>query len=141
MPLLPTEPIPQTSLKTEKKKSSKKKDPSVPSGQVPFKKIPEYVQKLLESRHLGFLDKEFAERALSNLVRKLASQALVLDEWVRAVVQADPFSGCVCVIRPKDGRMTITKATGNAGCKKVFPQIFVCQLFRWPHIGQVSHQH
>ena len=30
--------------------------------------------------------------------------------------------------------MTITKATGNAGCKKVFPQIFVCQVFRWPNI-------
>lgn len=30
--------------------------------------------------------------------------------------------------------MTITKATGNSGCKKVFPQIFVCQVFRWPNI-------
>ena len=136
MPLLPTEPIPQTSLKGEKKKTptkAKKKEQS-PSGQVPFKKIPEYVQKLLQKRHPGFQDKEFAERALSNLARKLASQAAVLDEWVRAVEHADQFSGCVCVIRPKDGRMTITKATGNAGCKKVFPQIFVCQLFRWPQI-------
>ena len=30
--------------------------------------------------------------------------------------------------------MTITKATGSTGCKKVFPQIFVCQVFRWPNI-------
>ena len=140
MPLLPTEPIPQTSLKAEKKKTptkaGKKKESSSPGapGQVPFKKIPEYVQKLMQKRHPGFQDREFAERALSNLARKLASQAAVLDEWVRAVEEADSFSGCVCVIRPKDGRMTITKATGNAGCKKVFPQIFVCQLFRWPQI-------
>lgn len=30
--------------------------------------------------------------------------------------------------------MTITRATSNAGCKKVFPQILVCQVFRWPQI-------
>ena len=30
--------------------------------------------------------------------------------------------------------MTITKVAGNTGCKKVFPQIFVCQVFRWPNI-------
>jgi hypothetical protein len=53
---------------------------------------------------------------------------------VRAVLEADPNSDCVCVSRPKDGRMTVTKATGSTGCKKVFPQIFVCQVFRWPHI-------
>ena len=46
----------------------------------------------------------------------------------------DNNSGCVCVPRPKDGRMTITKVTGSTGCKKVFPQIFVCQVFRWPNI-------
>ena len=136
MPLLPTEPIPQTNLKGEKKKTSPTKKPKkeVPIGQVPFKKIPEYVHKLLEKRHPDFHDKDFAERALSNLARKLASQALILDEWLRGIYQSDPNSGCAPILRPKDGRMTITKATGNAGCKKVFPQIFVCQLFRWPQI-------
>ena len=136
MPLLPTEPIPQTNLKGEKKKTSPTKKPKkeVPIGQVPFKKIPEYVHKLLEKRHPDFHDKDFAERALSNLARKLASQASILDEWLRGIYQSDPNSGCAPILRPKDGRMTITKATGNAGCKKVFPQIFVCQLFRWPQI-------
>ena len=137
MPLLPTEPIPQAqaNLKGEKKKTpTKKQKKEVPIGQVPFKKIPEYVQKLLEKRHPAFQDKDFAERALSNLARKLANQASVLDEWLRGIYQSDPNSGCAPILRPKDGRMTITKATGNAGCKKVFPQIFVCQLFRWPQI-------
>ena len=132
MPLLPTEPLPiQSTKKTTPTKKAKKE---VISPKLPFKKIPEYVHRLLEYRHPGFQDKDFAERALSNLARKLASQASVLDEWSRAISQSDPNSGCVCVTRPKDGRMTITKATGNAGCKKVFPQIFVCQLFRWPQI-------
>ena len=36
--------------------------------------------------------------------------------------------------RPKDGRMTVTKTCGGTTCKKVFPQILICQLFRWPHI-------
>ncbi len=36
--------------------------------------------------------------------------------------------------RPKDGRMTVTKTSGGSTCKKVFPQILVCQVFRWPQI-------
>ncbi len=36
--------------------------------------------------------------------------------------------------RPKDGRMTVTKTSGGSTCKKVFPQILVCQVFRWPKI-------
>ena len=61
MPLLPTEPIPQAqaNLKGEKKKTpTKKQKKEVPIGQVPFKKIPEYVQKLLEKRHSAFQDKD-----------------------------------------------------------------------------------
>jgi hypothetical protein len=54
---------------------------------VPFKKIPEYVNKLLEMKHSGFADRDFAERALSNLARKLANQASVLDVWTRAIFE------------------------------------------------------
>ena len=142
MPLLPTEPLPNMNPKPSPKSESKKKTPTKSKrnsnqgspGQVPHKMIPEYVHKLLEKRKEAFTDKEFAERALSNLARKLASQANVLDEWLRAITHEDINSSCVCVPRPKDGRMTITKATSNAGCKKVFPQIFVCQVFRFPQI-------
>ena len=149
IPLLPTEPLPNMNPKSSSamppaaKSESKKRTPTKSKrnppnqgspGQVPHKMIPEYVHKLLEKRKEAFTDKEFAERALSNLARKLASQANVLDEWLRAITHEDVNSSCVCVPRPKDGRMTITKATSNAGCKKVFPQIFVCQVFRFPQI-------
>ena len=30
--------------------------------------------------------------------------------------------------------MTVTKTSGGSTCKKVFPQILVCQVFRWPQI-------
>ena len=134
MPLLPTEPLPNlnpnpvTTKQTESKKKTptksknRKSDPgfaSNTSDQVPHKMIPEYVNRLLERKKENFNDKEFAERALSNLARKLASQGSVMNEWIRAITEEDPNSFCVCVPRPKDGRMTITKATSNAGCKKV----------------------
>ena len=136
MPLLPTEPLPNLNpnpvlkqnhpvekKKTPTKSKNRKSDPgfasNIPSDQVPHKMIPEYVNRLLERKKDNFNDKEFAERALSNLARKLASQASVMNEWIRAVTEEDQNSFCVCVPRPKDGRMTITKATSNAGCKKV----------------------
>ena len=143
MPLLPTEPLPinpQLLATSEKKKTATKQtkrkssESATSPGSFPFKKIPEYVHHLLEQKNEAFTDVEFAERALSNLARKLASQTLVMEEWTRAIYEKDIYSGCVCVPRPKDGRMTITKATGSAGCKKVFPQILVCQLFRFPNI-------
>lgn len=134
LPLLPTEPLPQTCQSEPAAKHQQQgKNKRSPAG-TPSKKIPEYVRELLERKHPGFLDVDFAERALSNLARKIAGQTSVMDEWRRAIYESDTNSGCVCVVRPKDGRMTITKATGNAGCKKVFPQIFVCQVFRWPNI-------
>lgn len=133
MPLLPTEPLPQA-CQNEQPKKAQQQSKSKRSPVTPSKKIPEYVRELLERKNDGFLDVDFAERALSNLARKIAGQTSVMDEWRRAIYESDSNSGCVCVVRPKDGRMTITKATGNAGCKKVFPQIFVCQVFRWPNI-------
>ena len=99
MPLLPTEPLPPDDAQlsvpnvvlSEKKKTPtkhKRKSSELSStGQVPFKKIPEYVNKLLEMKHSGFADRDFAERALSNLARKLANQASVLDEWTRAIFE------------------------------------------------------
>ena len=102
MPLLPTEPLPQIETQlsvpnvSEKKKTptkqKRKSAETSPSGQMPFKKIPEYVHKILEKKHFGFTDKEFAERALSNLVRKLASQVSVLEEWYRAISEGEFFS-------------------------------------------------
>ena len=68
-------------------KQKRKSSEISPSGQVPFKKIPEYVNKLLEKKHNGFSDRDFAERALSNLARKVASQVSVLDEWTRAIFE------------------------------------------------------
>lgn len=97
-------------------------------------KIKNYVLQLLESRKDGFPDRDFAERALSNLARKLSSQPLMMAEWLKAIQTGDSNTDCVKVTRPKDGRMTVSKAPGNSGCKKVFPQILVCQVFRWPHI-------
>ncbi len=151
MPLLPTEPLPELNpnlqispsksqpQSTEKSKTPKGKRKSCDNSpaaakNIPAKKIPEFVKSLLVKHHEGYSDVDFAERALSNLARKIANQGPVIHEWKRAILEADRQSGCVCVSRPKDGRMTITKATGSAGCKKVFPQIFVCQVFRWPKI-------
>ena len=94
MPLLPTEPLPNLNpnpTKSPKKtptKSKRKSDQGSP-GQVPHKMIPEYVARLLEKRKDAFTDKEFADRALSNLVRKLASQAHIIEEWIRAVTDED----------------------------------------------------
>ena len=133
IPLLPTEPLPNLNPNPVLKQPEKKKTPTksknrrsdpgsasnTSSDQVPHKMIPEYVNRLLERKKESFNDKEFAERALSNLARKLASQGSVMNEWIRAITEEDPNSFCVCVPRPKDGRMTITKATSNAGCKKV----------------------
>jgi hypothetical protein len=75
-------PTPGTATPTKKKTPTKSRKKADPGGQVPFKKIPDYVQKLLLKRQDAFMDKEFAERALLNLARKLASQAVVMDEWV-----------------------------------------------------------
>ena len=122
---------------SSKKKSKKKSTATSPanSNVIPFKKVPEYVQRMLHFKHDEFNDVDFAERALLCLARKISNQAPVVEEWVRSVQARDETNDCICVARPKDGRMTISKATGgNAGCKKVFPQIFVCQVFRWPNI-------
>ena len=99
MPLLPTEPLPpvdtQLSISSEKKKTptkqKRKSSEPISTGQVPFKKIPDYVNRLLEKKHCNFADREFAERALLNLARKLASQASVLDEWIRAIFEGGSF--------------------------------------------------
>ena len=42
-----------------------------------FKKIPPFVHQLLEKKHENYSDGEFAERALSNLARKLANYVVI----------------------------------------------------------------
>lgn len=78
---LPTEPLPQMNLQPQQPQNEKKKTPtkSKRKSNESAVKIPEYVKSLLEKRHEGFNDPDFAERALSNLARKIASQTAVMD--------------------------------------------------------------
>ncbi len=101
-----------------------------------------YVSRLLSRKSGGFADADFAERALLNLSRRLSQSDGLLEAWEAAVSGGVPgvpgHPSCVCIARPKDGRMTVARAGGStsssSSTKKVFPQIVVCQIFRWPHI-------
>ena len=86
---IPRTPANVTEKKKTPTKQKRKSAEASPSGQMPFKKIPEYVNRLLEKKHSAFTDKDFAERALSNLARKLASQVSVLEEWNRAISEGE----------------------------------------------------
>ena len=104
------------------------------AAQIKENHLKEYVRRLLDQQQESFADAEFAEKALLNLARKVAATGgqEVLKTWEDAVVLRDPNLGCVTVTRPKDGRLTVPKP--GSGTKKVFPQIIVCQAFRWPQI-------
>ncbi len=99
--------------------------------------IRNFVLNLMNAMDGGFADRDFAERALLNLARKLWQAAADgggdrLEEWERAVAGRAPEC-CVRLARPRDGRMTVAKSSA-ASTKKVFPQIVICQMFRWPQI-------
>lgn len=94
--------------------------------------VRDFVSRVLQLQHDRFQDRDFAERALLNLARKVCqTQEGGLERWESAITGAS--SSCVCLPRPRDGRMTVAKS-GSASTKKVFPQIVVCQVFRWPQI-------
>ncbi|TRY63676.1 hypothetical protein TCAL_16560 [Tigriopus californicus] len=93
----------------------------------------EFVMRLLGCQSDEFQDAEFAERALLNLTRKVFQTDGLPEQWAQVVRNQASDSTCVSVGRPKDGRMTVQKP-GNGGTKKVFPQIILCQTFRWPNI-------
>ncbi len=73
-------------------------DHPVPSGGS-VKDIREFVLRLMEKQTMNFTDRDFAERALLNLSRKIASRPNILAEWEKAIVNSDPNSGCVTVPR------------------------------------------
>jgi hypothetical protein len=102
---------------------------------VRHKSIREAVVHLLTFKNDGFADVEFAERALLNLARKVSSDKPTngMADWETCVREKSVRTPCVAVVRPKDGRMTVAKSS-VAGTKKVFPQIIICQTFRWPNI-------
>ena len=111
-------------------------------GVASFPKLKNLVGRLLSSTLDAFTDKDFGEKTLMNLARKLSSASIstneespVLQTWENAIARKEFRSGCVCIQRPREGRITVTKSgTGNSGSKKVFPQIVLCQMFRFPNI-------
>ena len=112
-------------------------------GMTSFPKLKDLVGRLLLSTLDAYTDKDFGEKTLMNLARKLSTagsistpdEVSVLQVWENAIKQKDANSGCVCIQRPREGRITVTKSgTGNSGSKKVFPQIVLCQMFRFPNI-------
>ena len=108
------------------------------SGAITFPKLKDLVSRLLVLTLDEFVDKDFGEKTLMNLARKLSTtntEEPVLQTWQNAIENKDLDSGCVCIPRPREGRITVTKSgTGNSGSKKVFPQIVLCQMFRFPNI-------
>ena len=126
---------------------------AAPEPTVRHKSVREAVLNLLNFKAELFGDVDFAERALLNLARKVSSDrpSSGMADWVTAVSCRDPTTPCVPVSRPKDGRsvvdyktliiqsrkiprfrMTVAKSVaGGGGTKKVFPQIIICQIFRW----------
>ncbi len=82
----------------------------------------------------GFADRDFAERALLNLARKLAASSncdpkacLERLEKILASGEKESTDSCACIARPRDGRMTVAKSSA-ASTKKVFPQVVLCQV-------------
>ena len=64
-----------------------------------FKDLRGFVLRLMEKQSDQFSDRDFAERALLNLTRKISSKSSELVEWERAIIHADPNTGCVTVPR------------------------------------------
>ena len=134
---LPVEKPAEPEFKTPKKgrgRTPKKKSelPATPEPTVP--KVKEYVSILMDHKLESFQDKEFAEKILTNLTKKISSKPDVVNDWIKAIKDKDTSTGCVCISRPREGRITVTKSMGNSGSKKVFPQIVVFQMFRQPNI-------
>ena len=116
--------------------------PALQGGGATFPKLKDLVGRLLLCSLDAFPDKDFGEKTLMNLARKLSTghtskmeDPLSLQIWEKAIQQKDAKSGCVCIQRPREGRITVTKSgSGNSGSKKVFPQIVLCQMFRFPNV-------
>ena len=115
---------------------------SATQGGNTFPKLKDLVGRLLSYTLDAYTDKDFGEKTLMNLARKLSATSTVTNEdttvlntWEYAIKQKTLQSGCVCIQRPREGRITVTKSgTGSSGSKKVFPQIVLCQMFRFPNI-------
>ena len=140
-PLILSEPH-KTQLSETSPQNSPIISPSASSGTTSFPKLKDLVARLLLCTLDAYTDKDFGEKTLMNLARKLSTATISTNEdipvllvWEKAIKQKDFKSGCVCIQRPREGRITVTKSgTGNSGSKKVFPQIVLCQMFRFPNI-------
>ena len=97
------------------------------------------VSTLLKHANPEFSDLEFGRRVILHLARKLSSSPSpsLLQVW-QSVIENGEDQGrigpCVPISRPRDGRLTVTKSANSNSSKKIFPQITLCQLFRWPQV-------
>ena len=64
-----------------------------------FKDLRGFVLHLMEKQSDQFSDRDFAERALLNLTRKISAKSSELVEWEKAIIEGDPNTGCVTVPR------------------------------------------
>ena len=124
-------PPPLAKVAKASKASKKKKETQGNQGQLDLK---DTVRRLTAQRVSGYEDLDFAERALLYLMRKMSTSFPESAASFESAVAAAASSGpCVRLPRPRDGRMTVAKSS-VASTKKVFPQVTLCQIFRWPHI-------
>lgn len=65
-----------------------------------YKELRDFVARILERQTSHGYAKEFTERALLNLAKKVtAIQLSMLNDWETAVNTSDPTTGCVVVPR------------------------------------------
>jgi len=111
--------------KVRKKPGPKPGNKRASSTNAAKEELKSYVATLVaESLCPEFKDKDFAERALMNLGRRLVVQEQsdqVLSRFKRAA-GGNSEAGCVIIPRPRDGRLTVAKSN-VASTKKVFPQV------------------
>ena len=74
-------------------------DTSASSSGSNFKNLKAFVSRLMEKQDEQFTDKEFAERAVLNLARKISSRPQDIAKWGRAIEYSDFNSGCVTIPR------------------------------------------
>ena len=103
---------------------------------VKNRSLGEYVKRLLGHRLAPPKPEDngdFAEQLLMNLSRKIFDDESKIAAFEMAIAEKSETSPCILLPRPKNGRITISKSGVNTS-KKVFPQILLCQTFRWPNI-------
>lgn len=94
---------------------------------LPF--TPPVVKHLMKYVVVDDSSKDWAERAIKSLVRKLKkSQAHQLKELDKAVTtKGQQPTGCILIPRSLDGRLQIAH-------KKVIPHVAYCRIWRWPNL-------